>query len=213
MVFANPTPLIAIPQILCIVAAEAPGYSLTAVSNWCLLLLPPWLRNVQENCWFFASIIEEVFIKYFGAQYASGSLHQPRLARDRRASILNQVKTVIICYWVQSWELWRGSANPWTVWIFTGFDYRLYPQGQAASYINLGKLTVYSNSSLRRPRNRGCYPELSSNAWFQFGSPNWTTVSRTQCGGRHVSPLTYCIGIYVCTVVGQVYFGARASKT
>lgn len=46
---------------------------------------------VQENCWFFASMIQEVLIGKFEGQYETGSLNQPRLGKQRRASILRRV--------------------------------------------------------------------------------------------------------------------------
>lgn len=45
---------------------------------------------MQENCWFFTSMIQDILVRNFGAQYQSGSLNQPTLAKGRRTLILTQ---------------------------------------------------------------------------------------------------------------------------
>ncbi|KAF8310438.1 uncharacterized protein EI90DRAFT_1221049 [Cantharellus anzutake] len=60
MVFPTPAPLIAAAQILYAIAAESPGYKLT-----------------KENCWFFASTIQEVLVRGFRGVYERGSLNHP----------------------------------------------------------------------------------------------------------------------------------------
>ena len=106
MSFTNPPPLIAVAQVLYAVAAESQGYSLTKVSADmahfpCQSLT---LRNIQENCWFFASMIQEVLIRNFGGRYDTGSLHRPNLAKERRMMILDHT------YREASREFERGSA-------------------------------------------------------------------------------------------------------
>ncbi|KAF8320189.1 uncharacterized protein EI90DRAFT_2609449 [Cantharellus anzutake] len=70
MVFPTPAPLIAAAQILYAVAAESPGYKLT-----------------KENCWFFASIIQEMLMRMFGAKYEKGLLNHPTIGAKRRNPI------------------------------------------------------------------------------------------------------------------------------
>lgn len=91
MLFPTPAPLIATAQILYAVAAESQGYSLTKAS----VIIPsfcccqPTLTNLQENCWFFASMIQDILIRNFGGQYQSGFLNHPKLVNRRRALILS----------------------------------------------------------------------------------------------------------------------------
>lgn len=44
----------------------------------------------QENCWFFSSMVQELLIRNFGGQYRSGSLNNPKLALERRTSIVSK---------------------------------------------------------------------------------------------------------------------------
>jgi len=93
MTFPNPAPLIETARILYAIAVESQAYSLTKVSMFMLSLCSCWLtsRNVQENCWFFASVIQEVLIGKFGGQYESGSLNNPRFGKGVRPSIVSRV--------------------------------------------------------------------------------------------------------------------------
>jgi hypothetical protein len=106
MSFTTPPPLIAAAQVLYAVAAESQGYSLTKVSADmahfpCRSLI---LKNPQENCWFFASMIQELLIRNFGGRYDTGSLHRPNLAKERRVMILGHT------YREASREFERGST-------------------------------------------------------------------------------------------------------
>ena len=89
--FPIPVPLIAIAQILYAIAAESHGYGLTKVYSIPLLLtLTSVDKLMQENCWFFTSMIQDILVRDFGAQYQSGSLNHPTLAKARRVLILTQ---------------------------------------------------------------------------------------------------------------------------
>ena len=92
VIFPNPAPLIATARILYAIAVESQGYSLTKVRMF-RASCSCWLRsgNVQENCWFFASVVQEVLIGKFGGQYESGSLNNPRRGKDIRSSIICRV--------------------------------------------------------------------------------------------------------------------------
>ncbi|KAF8310431.1 uncharacterized protein EI90DRAFT_1220647 [Cantharellus anzutake] len=70
MVFPTPAPLIAAAQIMYAIAAESPGYKLT-----------------KENCWFFASTIQEMLMRMFGAKYEKGLLNHPTIGPSRREPI------------------------------------------------------------------------------------------------------------------------------
>ncbi|KAF8322829.1 uncharacterized protein EI90DRAFT_3019991 [Cantharellus anzutake] len=70
IVFPTPAPLIAAAQILYAIAAESPGYKLT-----------------KENCWFFASTIQEVLVRGFGGVYERGSLNHPTIGAGKRDGI------------------------------------------------------------------------------------------------------------------------------
>ncbi|KAF8322848.1 uncharacterized protein EI90DRAFT_2401505 [Cantharellus anzutake] len=70
MIFPTPVPLVAAAQVLYAIAAESPGYKLT-----------------KENCWFFASVIQEMLLRRFGAKYARGSLNHPTIGAERRDRI------------------------------------------------------------------------------------------------------------------------------
>jgi hypothetical protein len=88
MAFPNPIPITAIAHILYTVEAESPHYNLFDVRGVlpCHLLLN--FKNVQENCWFYVSIIQEIFAKNFGAQYEIGSLNHSGLASECRARVI-----------------------------------------------------------------------------------------------------------------------------
>jgi hypothetical protein len=90
MLFPTPAPLIATAQILYAVAAESQDYRLDkvtiSISHTCYRQSE--LTCFQENCWFFASVIQEILVRNFGAQYQSGDLNHPTLANQRRALIV-----------------------------------------------------------------------------------------------------------------------------
>jgi len=54
-----------------------------------LALIDPQI--VQENCWFFVSIIQEALLKNFGGRYESGSLNHPALGGEHRKYILTKI--------------------------------------------------------------------------------------------------------------------------
>jgi len=74
MVFPDPPPLCAAAQIFCVVATESPQWTV-----------------IQENCWFFVSIIQEALSKNFGGRYESGSLNHPTLGGEHRKHILTKI--------------------------------------------------------------------------------------------------------------------------
>ena len=90
MSFVIPLPLTATAHILYAVETESQGYKLTKVC--CCDLLISWTLipcNVQENCWFFTSMIQDILMRNFGGQYESGILNHPTLANERRMQILS----------------------------------------------------------------------------------------------------------------------------
>jgi hypothetical protein len=46
---------------------------------------------VQENCWFFVSIIQEALLNNFGGRYESGELNHPTLGGGHRKHILTKL--------------------------------------------------------------------------------------------------------------------------
>jgi hypothetical protein len=42
---------------------------------------------MQENCWFFASTVQEVLMRRFGGQYESGFLNHPTLSAESRGRV------------------------------------------------------------------------------------------------------------------------------
>ena len=93
LVFPVPVPLSSVGRVLRVIASESQSYSLTKVSEFSLAKygVPSLHIITQENCWFFASIIQELLLLHFGAKYEHGELNHPNLLKDRRFTIKSQL--------------------------------------------------------------------------------------------------------------------------
>ena len=91
--FPAPPPLIAIARVLYSIEVESPRYCVTDVSAFAIAAFPTAdpLEYMQENCWFFTSVIQEALIKNFGAEYRRGGLNHIRYATKRRVPILARI--------------------------------------------------------------------------------------------------------------------------
>lgn len=60
----------------------------TASSSYCF-------TPFQANCWFFASVVEEIMSSIFGGTYQKGALGHPNLGREKRAQIHGKMKDMV----------------------------------------------------------------------------------------------------------------------
>ena len=88
MAFPTPASLPAVGRILHEIAAESQQYSLNSV---CLffrrIIYLAQSDSRKENCWFFASIIQEMFLLNFGSEYTMGAINHPTFGKARRELI------------------------------------------------------------------------------------------------------------------------------
>ena len=89
LVFPVPASLSSVGRVLRVIDSESQNYSLTKVSEFSLTKygVPSLHFITQENCWFFASVVQELLILNFGASYEHGKLNHPDLVKDGRSTI------------------------------------------------------------------------------------------------------------------------------
>ena len=93
--FNVPAPLKFLAKALDVIRDESMTYALSKVRS-SFMQRCRRLITLQENCWFFVSIIQEVAVQFLGGRFSKpGKLNDPTLARRRRKVIKEKLYTVL----------------------------------------------------------------------------------------------------------------------